>query len=191
MKKLIRIISLAMLWLFVSAKVYSYDFEVGGIYYGFNTSSQTAYVTYGDNKYSGIIYIPESVTFNGRTMNVTAIGVNAFIDCKDLVSISIPQSINSIEGGAFQGCASLSVINLPDDLTEISGGTFKNCTNLVSIVLPNKLSRIGYRAFEGCTRLESINLPESTNEIQEYAFRGCTSLKKIIIPTSVRDKKVA
>lgn len=185
MKQLIRIIGLTILWLLVNQRGYSYDFEVGGIYYGFNTSTQTAYVTYGENKYSGIISIPESITFNGRTLDVSAIGSKAFNNCPDLVSVSIPQSITSIGDGAFQGCMSLNTINLPNALTEISSSTFKNCTNLVSIVLPNKISEIGYKSFEGCTKLESINLPESTNVIREYAFGGCISLKAIVIPGSV------
>ena len=61
--------SLLLLLLFACIKSYFYDFEVNGIYYGYNSDSQTAYVTNGDQQYSGSVMIPASVTFNGRTLN--------------------------------------------------------------------------------------------------------------------------
>ena len=41
--------SLLLLLLFACIKSYSYDFEVNGIYYGYNSDSQTDYDTNGDN----------------------------------------------------------------------------------------------------------------------------------------------
>ena len=182
----IKLTFMLVLALFVSTQNYAYDFVVNGIYYGFDTNTQSAYVTSGDNPYSGTINIPESVTYNGRSLNVTAIGYKAFYNCKELYSVHIPQSVSSINFGAFEGCTSLTEVNLPNAITEVIGGTFKDCSSLTSIVLPDNITCIGKNAFDGCTKLKSINIPQNVTEIRSEAFKDCSSLKIIIIPGSVK-----
>lgn len=93
-----------ILWLslFINVNIYAYDFEVDGIYYGYDSESQSAYVTYGDKKYSGSVVIPSSVSYNGRSMKVTRIGEKAFQDCRELISIVIPNTITYIGNYAFK-----------------------------------------------------------------------------------------
>ena len=76
--------------------------EVDGIYY--DISETTATVTYGDNKYSGDIVIPESITYNGSKYSVTSIGNYAFWDCYGLTSVTIPNSVTSIGDYVFDEC---------------------------------------------------------------------------------------
>ena len=99
--------------LFASIKTYSYDFEVDGIYYGYNSDSQTAYVTSGDQQYSGSVIIPASVTFNGRTLKVVGIADRAFYGNCNLISVLVPEGVTSIGDAAFWGCSSLTSISLP------------------------------------------------------------------------------
>ena len=85
----------------VAAK--SYDFVVNGIYYNV-TGSNTVEVTYKDsnyNSYSGSVTIPSSVTYNGTTYQVTAIGNGAFEYSSGLTGVTIPTSITSIGEDAF------------------------------------------------------------------------------------------
>ena len=72
----------------------AYDVVVDGIYY--DISETTATVTKGDEKYSGDIVIPESISFNNSNYSVTSIGKSAFYYCKGLTSITIPNSVTSI-----------------------------------------------------------------------------------------------
>ena len=82
----------------------AYDVVVDGIYYNFRNDAMAVTVTYGDNKYSGDISIPQSVTCIGNNFSVTSIGNSAFRKCTGLTSVTIPNSVTVIDTGAFQDC---------------------------------------------------------------------------------------
>ncbi len=84
-----------------------YDFEVDGICYK-DMGNGTVVVSHKDsyyNTYYGSVIIPDTVTYNGISYSVTGIGDNAFINCKNLNSLTIPVTISSIGEGAFNGCS--------------------------------------------------------------------------------------
>lgn len=205
MRQLAKIACLLVLFMFSGHCAYSYDFEVGGIYYNYNSQNQTATVTSSgtSEKYSGNIVIPPSVTFNGRTMPVLTIGNGAFYGCKGLESVSLPEGLSEIGDDAFRdcsilsaikipttvthigytafsGCSALFTIDIPDNVTSIAGSTFKDCTSLISVSFPVKLYSIGSSAFEGCSKLQSIRIPSWTKYIYEKAFRNCEHLDTIV-----------
>ena len=91
-----------LLSVFFSISASAYDVEVDGIYY--DISGTTATVTSGDNKYSGDIVIPESITFENSKYSVTSIGDKAFSECSGLTSVTIPNSVTSIGNYAFFYC---------------------------------------------------------------------------------------
>ena len=166
---------LSLLCLLSSTYIYAYDFEVDGIYYGYNTTNMTAYVTYETtsyNSYSGDIVIPATVTYNGKTLDVVSIGISAFKGCTSLTSIKIPNSVTSIGSSAFRGCANLSSISIPNSVTSIGRYAFIYCSGLSSISIPNSVTSISSSAFEGCTSLTSIKIPNSVTSIGSSAFKG-------------------
>ena len=88
-----------ILSVFFSISASAYVVEVDGIYY--DISGTTATVTSGDNKYSGDIVIPESITFENSKYSVTSIGSSAFWYCSGLTSVTIPNSVTSIGEKTF------------------------------------------------------------------------------------------
>ena len=78
--------------------------EINGIYYNLNTEDMVAAVAPKSGFYSGAISIPETVTYEDIEYCVTSIGYQAFYNCSGLTSISIPNTVTSIDDSAFLGC---------------------------------------------------------------------------------------
>ena len=97
----------------------------------------------------------------------------AFIGCKSLRSIVIPDSVTSIGYWAFRDCSSLTDIAIPDSVTSIGNNAFKFCFSLRSIIIPNGVTSIGNNAFGWCESLSSLVIPEGVTSIGESAFFGC------------------
>lgn len=117
--------------------------------------------------------------------NVTWIEQNAFKNCISLNDITIPNNTTWIGSYAFSGCKKMQNVTLNDNLKIIKDYSFYQCTSLTSIVIPEGVTRIENNAFSSCSSLTSIVIPESVTSIGVGAFSGCSSLTNINIPESV------
>ena len=54
------------------------------------------------------------------------IGYHAFRNCKKLIEIQFPQSIEKIGRGAFAGCSSLAAVHLPEGI-QLAEDAFAGC----------------------------------------------------------------
>ena len=127
------------------------------------------------------IEIPE--TIDGGTVKI--IGANAFDGCSSLTSITLPQSLTSIEDLAFDQCTALQNINIPQNVTNIGVSAFLQCESLTSITIPSGVTSIKTATFALCTSLKSIELPDHLVSIGGSAFSYCTSLESVVIPAEV------
>ena len=127
------------------------------------------------------IEIPE--TIDGGKVKI--IGAKAFEDCDTFTSITLPQSLTSIEDRAFDYCTALQNINIPQNVTNIGVSAFLHCESLTSITIPSGVTSIKTSAFASCTSLRSIDLPDHLVSIGISAFGNCTSLENIVIPAEV------
>ncbi|MBO7470560.1 MAG: leucine-rich repeat domain-containing protein [Bacteroidaceae bacterium] len=117
--------------------------------------------------------------------SVTEIGEYAFANCSSLTSISIPGNVTSIGWSAFAECSKITSITIPNGVTKLEQGLFEGCSQLNTIILPDNLVFIGSGAFQFCSSLESIAIPEGVTSIGGSAFRSCTSLTSLTIPNGV------
>jgi len=99
------------------------------------------------------VRIPPSI----QNSPVTSIGDNAFF-LTSLTSVTIPNSVTSIEQEAFSNCSSLTSVTIPNSVTNIGGGAFWGCTSLTSVTIPDNVTSIGEGAFSNCTGLTAINV---------------------------------
>jgi len=167
----------------------AYDAEVNGIYYNLDYKTFQAEVTYPTSpmdpfKYQGNVIIPDSIVYNGIKYNVTSIGWCAFESCSNPITVSIPNSVTSMDI-AFYNCRGLTSITIPNSITSIKDRTFMYCTGLTSIEIPNSITSIGDMVFYGCYRLTSITIPNSVKTIGESAFANCFDRSLQIGLTSV------
>ena len=116
---------------------------------------------------------------------VNSIGADAFYNCSNLSSISLPESLTDIYSGAFYGCSALTEIAIPDGLTSIGDNTFSGCSSLASIDIPDSITSIYSGAFEGCSNLTNIDLPDNLTYIGGYALQNCSSLTSIDLPDNL------
>lgn len=174
--------------------VQAYDFEVDGIYYNvLSLDDMTCEVTYKEERggdysfpYAGIIHVPETVTYSGRTFTVTAIGEYAFYSCENLVEVTLPGTIISIGAYAFYDCTGLAEIMLPTNVTTIEEATFARCTSLSKVTLSPTTVTIEDSSFENCASLAEINISSThITNIGQYAFENCTNLVEMTLPSTI------
>ena len=142
-----------------------------------------------DGKYScavsptptGVVSIPP--TLNG--VKVTSIGWDAFRNCKQLTSVTIPEGMTHIDGRAFDLCDGLTAVTLPSSLKVVGFAAFGKCAGLKSVVIPDGVTSIKMDAFNGCRGLKSVVIPNSVTSIGDRAFFGCRELTSVTIPAKV------
>ena len=215
MKKLF----VTLIMLVLATSTFAYDFSAvcdsGQIlYYSIinNLKVEVVRPTSNWNGYSqptGDLIIPDSVEYAGNYYTVVSISGSTFMNCTELTSVVIPNSITiigdhafandstlvsailpnrltSIEGLTFSSCTSLTTVTLPDSLLLIKGKAFQYCESLSSIVFPNTLESIAYDAFYYCTSLSGdLVLPSSLHSLGSSCFEGCSSLSGILLPESL------
>ena len=182
---------------------FSYTYQGKTLYYEILTGSTNAvavtnYSTaYSINNYvSGGVVIPSSVEYNGATYSVTSIGRDAFMNCPDLISISIPNTVTSIGGFAFRDCTGLISITIPNSVTSIEPCVCFGCSSLNSINVASGSTH--YSSIEGvlydydqstliqCPATKpSISIPNSVTAISEGAFSYCSRLTSVTISNNV------
>ena len=106
---------------------------------------------------------------------VNRIGTIAFIECRNLKEIIIPDGV-SLSTSSFESLKSLERIKLPDTLTEIPDYAFHCCFSLSEIELPESLTKIGKDSFICCESLKSLTFPDSLTDVADDAFSGSDNL---------------
>ena len=124
------------------------------------------------------------------TSQLKEIDSHAFLNCKKLASITLPNSVTylgddvptSREGGVFEGCESLTSFTFPSSYASnnLPSFTFKNCTNLATInwngYNPKRLNK---NAFENCDKITWSQVPQSVEELGDNCFYLCDALTSV------------
>ncbi len=123
---------------------------------------------------------------------VTSIGERAFYLCKDITSVTIPNSVTSIGEEAFACCLNLDEIivdsyNKVYDSRDNCNAIIETATNTLIVgcnktIIPNTVTCIAKNAFNYLAfYFYSITIPASVTNIEEGAFYRCESLEEIVV----------
>lgn len=152
--------ALVLFWVILSVGyVSAFDFEAGGIYYKVTAADEVA-VTTGEQPYEGYVKIPDEVSWQGNSYQVTAIDHNTFRECTKLVGAALPRHLRSIGDYAFFDCDQIYYISFPDGLETIGESAFYGCNSLSTVNIPASVSTIGAEAFLRCRSLFSFKVSD-------------------------------
>ena len=130
-----------------------------------------------------------SISFS---LELEKIGTNAFQNCDNLTSMTIPWHIKKIGENIFKDCDNITTLTLNQlsfiNTSEVDGSDNlrkKFGNNITTYILGEEIYKIPPHAFTSCTAVTSITLPSRLKEIGPSAFSSCKSLSSITIPNSV------
>lgn len=92
------------------------------------------------------VYIPSNIKY---------IEDNAFQGCA-LTEIQFSEGLEEILCGAFAECKNLKTISLPNSLLILQSYAFSDCKNLTSVTLGSNITEIWEEVFDGCNNLQDV-----------------------------------
>ncbi len=116
----------------------------------------------------------------------TAIRKGAFFGKADITSVTLPDTVKTIDDHAFSGCLSLKKINIPDSVTKLGKGCFMSCNAMQSVIFGKSVTEIPENCFYCCTALSDISIPDNITSIGDRAFYCCADISGIYIPPTVK-----
>ena len=161
------------------------------LHYEITSNTTVKVVKSDDYRYMTEIVIPETVEIDGNTYSVTSIGEDAFKNCYNLSSVTIPNTVKDIEDWAFYNCYGLESITIPNSVERIMYGAFEYCSGLESVTISEGVTTFGSCVFEGCDGLTSITIPESVTSIPYGMFEYCDNLTTVSLPNTIAEVEVS
>jgi hypothetical protein len=77
------------------------------------------------------VNIPETVTCNNKTYNVTKVKNGAFNNNQNIQEVSIPDSVKNIGANSFKGCTNLSDLLINNSNAVLGANSFSNCNKII------------------------------------------------------------
>ena len=117
---------------------------------------------------------------------VKTVAVSAFSEAVQLKSVTVADTVTTLDEKAFLGCTGLETVVFGNGLQSIASEAFSKCTALAAITIPNSVQDMGYAVFSGCSKLETVTLGRGLNSINGTLFLDCVSLNSIGILSNVK-----
>ncbi|MCR5850654.1 MAG: leucine-rich repeat domain-containing protein [Bacteroidaceae bacterium] len=158
---------------------------------------------------SSILRVPTNIVSQGSSYRVSSIRARAFSGQGNIMTLVLPEQLDTIGQDAFYGCQKLrNIMGLSKvdvceayafamtglvslDWSQVSIGTlgdgvFAQCKKLTDISLPAELNSLPEAIFCRCTSLTSVNISSlPLTQIGPRAFAQCSSLQQLELPATL------
>jgi hypothetical protein len=115
---------------------------------------------FGNEAFSGCVKLHSIDFADGQ--NLLSIGQYAFYNCSTLVSVTVPEGVQTLGAYAFYNNASLVKIKLPSTLSVIGNYAFGNCQQLMKMnVAAYAPPTVSSNTFYSVPRTATVYVPES------------------------------
>ena len=119
----------------------------------------------------------------------------AFQNCVNLVSVTLPETLNNVFDAVFDGCDAITELRLgktfenrnnetrSDNLLNHVGSIGENVTKIT--LIGNSIKQLSQNYFDGFTKLETFIMVDSVEIVESYTFRQCVNLKNITLSNNL------
>jgi hypothetical protein len=195
-----------------NANATGYESHFGYIFGYSRSSSSSSNYHIKDGSYYYLYNIPTTLTKVEISGGINKVSKAAFRNCQHIESITLPDSVISIEEMAFAICYNLTELDLSDNIQNIEPGAFdytgyynneKNWKNGVLYLGKHLIEAkedlegeckieegtltIADEAFVRRAELTTIEIPNSVGYIGDYAFSDCSSLENLVMGTGIKN----
>ena len=136
-------------------RVYDYGVSMGKWAEVVNPANSASPSYSGYTKPTGIITVPDSITYNGQKIRVSWIGQRAFESCNGITRVVLNHQV-AILSNAFKNCTGLTSVMGMCDVSQLSNGAFLGCNSLHIVTIGNSIDNIPTNTFYNCTSLDTI-----------------------------------
>lgn len=145
------------------------DFYENGVGYTIN-GGNVSVTGYDEATLPADVVIPSTVTNDNTTYTVTKIGASAFYKNwgggLQILSVTIPSSVEIIDGYAFRECYALSTVTIEKGsvLNKIGMYAFFKCNSLISFtILAETAPTLSYYVFSNTPGTKELTVPFGSN----------------------------
>jgi hypothetical protein len=159
-------------------------YDINGIIYEILVDSSNANVFDTTINLQSTVSIPNYIAYSDLSYNIIGIANNAFYDCSNIISLTIPNTVVNIGSGAFESCTNLKLLTIPSSITSI-GDTAFIYSGIISLNFntANNITSLGSTLFDNYNNID-IYLDTSNNIVYDY-FNITTAT--IYIPPQITD----
>lgn len=127
------------------------SYSDGATTFYYKTNADDTYTIITSDFSGGELTLPAAI----NNVAVTGIGHGCFADAGITGSLVIPEGVKNIYGCAFSRCR-MTGLTLPDSLEYIDGFAFEYCSSLSTVTMPKNVSNIVWNPFTSAASLTGI-----------------------------------